>query len=458
MDASLSVSSPPSTGEYAPSTLELLQTVRKKGRLGLMMHVWRSGGDLTRVRVGSRTFFLVVHPAHVRHIAVTHRQSFDKLETYRVVRELMAGNGVLTAVGEDWRSQRKLMAPFFTPRGVEKYLPLFAADTQRVIQRWQALQGSGRPVEMFEEMMQLTASIILHSVFSTDSDETLRDIKGAVERIIAFVSNRNKARLVLPMWVPTPGHLRFHRARQRVNAYIRGLIAQRRALPPGQWPDDLLTKMMTTRDEETGAVMADSLLLDNGITLFFAGHETTARTLGFLWYALSRNPEVEARLHAELDSVLGEAPPTLNDLKRLPYTLQVIKEVMRLYPAAPMYVRDAVADTELEGQHIPAGTRMVLFSYATHRHPAFWDEPERFDPDRWLPEREAARDPHAYHPFAAGQRICLGNNFSLFETHLLTAMLARRFKPRLKPGHQPRIDSEGMLVIRNGLPMLVEAR
>jgi cytochrome P450 len=457
MDASLSISSPPSTGEYAPSTFELLQTARRKGRLGLMLHAWQSGGDLARVRFGSRSFFLVVHPSHVRHVTVTHRQNYDKFNSYRGVRDLMLGHGVLTAVGEDWRWQRKLMASFFTPRGVEKYYPLFVKDTQRFIQRWQALQGTGRSVEVSEEMMQLTASIILHTVFSTESDETLQDIKGAVERIISFVSRQNVG-FRFPLWVPTPRNVRFLRARRRVNDYIRGLIAQRRALPREQWPEDLLTKMMTLRDEETGTVMSDALLLDNGITLFFAGHETTARTLSFLWYALSQNPEVEARLHAELDAVLGDAPPTVHDLKQLPYTLQVIKEVMRLYPAAPMYVRDAVAEDALEGVRIPAGSPMILFPYATHRHPAFWDEPERFDPDRWLPEREAARDPHAYHPFSAGQRICLGNNFALFETHLLTAMLARRFKVRLEPGHQPHIDSAGTLVMRNGLPMLIEPR
>ena len=167
---------------------------------------------------------------------------------------------------------------------------------------------------------------------------------------------------------------------------------------------------------------------------------------------------MERRLHAELDSVLGEAPPTINDLKKLPYTLQVVKEVLRLYPAAPMYARDAVADDDLDGVRIPTGTRTIAFAYATHRHPAFWDEPERFDLDRWLPEREAEHHAHAYHPFAIGPRICLGNNFSLLETHVMAAMLARRFKLRLKPGHVPQFDLLGTLGSRNGLPMLIEAR
>lgn len=449
-----------SVGQYAPSRFELIQTARRTGSLGLMMHIWRDHGDLTDVRLGGkRAFFLVVHPEHVRRISVTHRQNYEKLKSYDGVRELLLGNGVLTAVGEDWRQQRRIMAPFFTPRAVEKYYPVFVADTLRFMDRWRSRHaGSGRPVDMLGEMMLITASVILHTVFSTDSDETLVRFKDSLEVLLEYVSNQDRKLIKLPRWMPTPRNLRYRRVHREVTEYISGLIAQRRALPENQWPEDLLSKLMTTRDEETGVSMADQILLDNGLTLFFAGHETTARTLTFLWYALSQNPEVERRLHAELDAVLGEAPPTIDDLKKLPYTLQVVKEVLRLYPAAPMYVRDAVSEDSLDGVHVPAGSRMLLFPYATHRHADYWEEPERFDPDRWLSERESARDPHAYHPFAAGQRICLGNNFSLFETHLMTAMLARRFKVKLAPGHQPRFEVTGTLGSRNGMPMLVEPR
>ncbi|HZI13973.1 MAG TPA: cytochrome P450 [Myxococcus sp.] len=441
-----------------PSTLELLRILRSEGLLGLLTQAWRSGGDVVQVKFGlAKPMFLVTHPEHVRHISLTQKQNYEKLESYDPVRELLLGHGIVSAIGEDWRRQRKLMAPFFTPRAVEKFLPIFLADTQQLIQRWRGLQG-GQPVDMFDEMMGITAAIILHAVFSTGSDETLDRIRGAVEHNIAFLVKRQMGMLPLPLWLPLPSHLRYQRARRSVDDYIRGVIAQRRAMPQEQWPEDLLTKMMATRDEETGGTLADPLVVDNGVTLFVAGHETTARTLGFLWYALAQNPEVEARLHAELDSVLGEAPPTVSDLKKLPYTLQVIKEVMRLYPPVPLYPRDTVAEDTLAGVRIPAGTRVMVFPYGTHRHPDFWEDPERFDPDRWTPEREATRDPHAYHPFALGQRICLGNSFSLLETHVVAAMLARRFKARLKPGHQPRIDTTGTLVVRNGLPMFIEPR
>jgi cytochrome P450 len=215
---------------------------------------------------------------------------------------------------------------------------------------------------------------------------------------------------------------------------------------------------MQARDDETGEPMSDSLLRDESITIFFAGHETTARTLAFLWHALADYPEVTARMHAEIDAVLGDDTPTVAHLKQLPYTLGVVKETLRLYPAAPMYARDAITSDDIDGIHIPVGAQMIVMPYLTHRHPDFWPDPLRFDPDRWHPEQEAARHRFAYHPFAAGQRVCIGNNFSLFESHLLVAMLARHFVLGKVPGHTPQVWMNGTIGSRNGLPMLVVRR
>jgi cytochrome P450 len=192
--------------------------------------------------------------------------------------------------------------------------------------------------------------------------------------------------------------------------------------------------------------------------MFFAGHETTARTMSATWYALASNPAVARRLHDELDAVLGDRYPTLEDLHNLPYTLQVVKEVLRLYPPAPFYVRDAVNADTLDGYAIPAGSAVMMSPYYTHRHPDFWENPLEFEPDRWTPECEARRHPYAYHPFAAGQRVCIGNNFSLLESHILLAMLAKRFVPRLVEDYTPQWVMKGVLGTENGLPMRIEAR
>jgi cytochrome P450 len=261
-----------------------------------------------------------------------------------------------------------------------------------------------------------------------------------------------------PLWVPTGRNRGYRAARRRVDAFINGLIAARRPQPEVGWPDDLLSKLMRARDESTGAGMSEQLLRDEAVTLFFAGHETTARTLTFAWFALSQNPGVLARLQAEVDRQLGDREPTPADLAAMPYALQVIKETLRLHPPAPMYVRDAVTDDILDGVRIPAGSRVLLLPYCTHRHPDFWPDAESFEPARWEAEAESRRHPYAYHPFAAGPRVCLGNSYPLFESHLLLVMLARRFSASMKPGHDPKIDMAGTLVARNGIPLQISLR
>jgi cytochrome P450 len=373
---------------------------------------------------------------------------------------LLLGDGLIASTGALWKRQRRLMSGFFGPRSIEQYYPVMLAAAETTARRWESIARTGQPVELIDEMMLLTARIILQSMFGTDvGDDRLTSIQGDVEGMIGFVTKRGHSPLKAPIWLPLPSHRRYLSARTRVHALIEDVIARRRSQPRADWPDDLLSKLMLARDEDTGEAMTDLLVRDESLGIFIAGHETTARTMSFLWYALHENPDVEARLHAELDSVLPrDDTPTLEHLKRLPYTLQVIKEVLRLYPPAPGYARDATVDHVMDGVRVPSGALMLLFPYATHRHPDFWEEPERFDPDRWLPEREAARHPFAYHPFAAGHRICLGNNFAMLEAHILAALLVRRFRARLVAGHNPRFESAGTLIVTNGLPMAITPR
>lgn len=215
---------------------------------------------------------------------------------------------------------------------------------------------------------------------------------------------------------------------------------------------------MLAKDEETGEPMSEILLRDESITAFFAGHETTARTMSATWYALANNEEAANKLHEELDRVLGDRVPTVEDLYRLPYTLQVVKEVLRLYPAAPFYVRDAVEEDVINGIKIEKGAAIMLSPYYTHRHPDFWEDPLKFDPDRWTPENEAARHRYAYHPFATGKRICIGNNFSLLESHLLLAILGSKFAPKMKAGAAITWEMQGTLGTKEGFPMVIERR
>jgi cytochrome P450 len=438
--------------------LDIALEVQRRGTLGFFESTWQRYGDLARLQVGPQTIILAVHPDHVRRITVEQRDTYAKRASYEGVRKLLLGDGLVASNGALWRRQRKLMAPFFTPRAAETYLPVIVEDGAWFRERWNAAARRGEPLDMLTEMSMLTASIILKSMFSMEAAETIDWVKGDVETMLGFASSRQMNPFHAPLWLPTPRNRAYLDARTRVHKYIQGVIEQRRMEPPEHWPNDLLSRMMQARDEATSEPMSDTLLRDESITIFFAGHETTARTLAFLWYALAEHPEVAARMHAEIDAVLDDDAPTIAHLKQLPYTLQVVKETLRLYPAAPMYARDAVARDDIDGVSVPIGARMVLLPYLTHRHPDFWPDPLRFDPDRWEPSLEAARHPFAYHPFAAGQRICIGNNFSLFESHILVAMLARHFVLRKVPGHTPQWWMDGTLGSRNGLPMVVAQR
>jgi cytochrome P450 len=440
-----------------PGLLRFIHGVTSLGFLDFVGKMSREYGDVFQVRIGRRTLVFAMHPDAVEHVNVSQRQNYDKLGSYDAVRKYLLGNGLVVSTGELWRRQRKLMAPFYTPKGVQAYAELMIRDGARLVERWQELADKGTEVEIAEEMTFITASIILKAMFSSETIESIHQMKDAVETMISFVTGLMAGSL-LPAWLPTARRRKYLAARELVHRSIGTLIAQRRGMAEEKWPDDLLSRLMRARDEETGEAMSESLLRDESITTFFAGHETTARTMTFAWYALATNPKVTERLHEELDRVLGGRTPTVEELKQLPYTLQVIKEVLRLYPAAPVYVRDALAADQLGGFAIPAGAAVMLSPYFTHRHPQFWENPEVFDPDRWTREKESARHAHAYHPFAAGPRICIGNSFSLLESHLLLAMLAQRFNPQLRKGFQPRWVMVGTLHIANGLPMVITAR
>lgn len=436
------------------NTWEALVGLSRAGFLDYIGELWQRYGDVFQIHIFNRRMIVAIHPDAVRQVNVENRQNYDKLQSYDVVRKFILGDGLVASNGDLWRRQRKLMAPFYTPKGVQAYGEIMLRDGHHLLERWSRL--GGQTVEIGEEMTYVTASIILRAMFSMQTDEAIIGMKNAVEAMLGYAGH-NQTGIFIPLWIPTRTNREYLKARELVHSYIFSVIAQRRALPEAEWPNDLLTRLMQARDEETGEPMSENLLRDESITTFFAGHETTARTMTFAWYALAANPHVAEKLHAELDAVLGDRTPTLEDLHHLPYTLQVIKEVLRLYPAAPFYIRDAIGEDEIGGFHT-GGLPVLLSPYYTHRHPDFWEHHLVFDPDRWTPEREKSMHPYAYHPFSAGQRICIGNNFSLLESHILLALLAREYSPRLAPGFTPKFVMGGTLGTSNGFPMIIERR
>ena len=446
--------------DEGPGLLRIAWEVHNRGALQFFMDQWGAQGDLPHLRMGRHKLLLVIHPEHVREVLVTRRKAFEKQQSWEASRLLLLGDGLIASNGALWKRQRRLMSTFFTPRSIERYYPVMLAEAEETARRWEAAARAGEPIEMMDEMMRVAASVIVRSMFGTDvSDGRRHSLQGDVESMIKFTTRREMLPLKLPLWAPVRSHRSYQGARDRVHAFIREVVARRRGTPESRWPDDLLSKLMQARDAQSGEAMSDLLVHDESLGIFIAGHETTARTMSFLWYALHDNPHVAERVRAELDAVLPtDGPPTLEHIKQLGYTMRTIKEVLRLYPPSPHQPRDSHTDQVLGTQQVEAGTYVMVFPYATHRHPDFWDEPERFDPDRFLPEREEGRHSFAYYPFGAGQRICLGNSFAMLEAHILTALLAHRFTADLARGHRPRIESNGMLMVPNGMPMHVTPR
>lgn len=438
-----------------------LKNIRDMSQAGMLKFVhdsWQKYGDIFEVQVGPQKLVMVIHPDHVRHITITNAQNYDKLESYDPVRKYVIGDGLVTSTGDLWKRQRRLMSPFYTPRGVQEFADIFLRDTLTTAERWDELATKHTQIEMFDEMAIITASIFLKAIFSTESDEDILEIKECVETMINFAGSRSTNPFALPDWVPTEPNVKYKKARDKVHHYINTVLDARLAMKESEYPNDLLSKLITAVDPDTGERMSHDLLRDEALTNFFAGYETSARSMSHAWYALAHNPDVKAKLHEELDRELGDAIPTLDTLKRLPYTLRIIKETLRLYPPAPMYAKDVVADDVIDGYRIEKGSTIILLPYFTHRHPDFWDDPERFEPNRHAPEAEKERHAQAYHPFSSGQRVCLGNQFSLLETHIILAILASRFDPQFLPNYKANFVIESLLEISNGLPMILEKR
>ena len=402
---------------------------------------------------------VMVHdPEGVRRVLLDNVANYPKEEVSNRFFTAMFGEGLLSAAPAMWRRHRKIMAPAFDPRSVASYAPAMATEAQTFGGRWAALPDQA-DIDMAEEMKALTLRIICETMFSSDATE-LVSLAGT-----ALGFTRDALNFGLLDLLPVIGPMRLkakqtalHNDFSAMDGAIYRMIAERE-LNLDKAPNDLLTRLVAAKDPEDGAGLTAQEIRDEVITIFEAGHETTAVAMTFTWYLLSQYPEVEARLHAELDAVLGGRAPTGDDIANLPYTRQVIEESMRLYPPAPAVTgRRAVADDEICGVKVKAGVRIMISTWVLHRHRALWDAPETFDPDRFSPERSEGRPRFAYMPFGAGPRICIGAQLAMTEAILILAALAQRFQPRLKTPQEVKLSARITLAPEDGLKMRLERR
>jgi cytochrome P450 len=396
---------------------------------------------------------MVAHPDGVERVLRSHRANYVKGSAYDGAR-LLLGDGLVTSEGERWRRHRDLANPAFRPARLARYLPAMTDCTRELLDGW-----TGRDVLTLNagvEMGGLTLAIATRTLFGLAardlSDQAMGDFGIALEEI----GRRGPSHLQIPLWLPTPGNLRLRGALRRLDAIVYDIIARFRAGQARRPEATLLGAYIESRDPETGQGMDDRQLRDEVMTLYLAGHETTASLLAWALYTLARSPDVAERVAAELDATPLDEPPTLEQLKGLGYLSRVIDEVLRLYPPAWTVARNALADDRFQGYRIPAGSIVLVSPYFTHRLEAFWPEPLRFDPDRFLPDIARARHPFAYLPFSLGPRICIGMQFALYEARLVLAMILKRY--RVQPADAQPVGCRAAGTLRPDRDILVELK
>lgn len=395
-------------------------------------------GGMVQFHLFNRTVYLVSEPDYIREVLVTKHKLFPRSELNLKVMGRFLGRGLLSSEGDYHRQQRRLAQPAFHAKRIAGYADTMVNYTARHIEAWQ--EGDIRDIS--EEMMTLTMFIVSKTLFDADMD-TMRDRAEAVGRAIEKlqeITNRDfKRPFLFPTWLPTADNRQRRQQRKVIYDVIEQIIQERRSTAVNgriQDSGDLLSMLLLAEDE-AGHSMSDQQVRDEAVTLFAAGHETTANTLTWTWYLLAQHPEVAAKLEAEIEQVLGLGAngrlPTLADLPHLPYAEMIVKEAMRLYPPAwALGSRQASEATTIGDYTIPQGGLIFIAPYVVHRQPQYFPDPEQFDPERFHPEREKTVPRYAYIPFGGGPHVCIGNSFAMMEAHLLLVTIAQRFRLALR--------------------------
>lgn len=408
-------------------------------------------GDVVQYRFGRTPVFLLKHPDDIKDVLVTRQHDFVKGRGIQWTR-IFLGDGLLTSEGAFHTRQRRLSSPAFHRQRIGAYAQVMADYAARARARFR----DGKALAFDAEMHALTLAIAGHTLFGEDMADEAAEIGAALTDVLTLFP-----RFALP-WaralqrLPLPSNRRFERARARLDATVYRIIRLRRQ--SGRDRGDLLSMLMAARDEDDGQRMTDVQLRDEIMTLLIAGHETTANALCWAFHLLAQHPEVESRLHAEIDAVLGGRLPGLDDVQRLPYAERVLAEAMRLYPPAWNIGRQSVADYAVRGYTLPKGSLFAVSTWVTHHDERWWPDPFRFDPERFLPEARAARAKFCYFPFGGGARQCIGEQFAWMEGVLLVATLAQRFRFRAVPGAP--VEPQALITLRprGGLALVPEGR
>lgn len=412
----------------------------------------RDHGDIVRMRFFYLTVHFLYNPDHIEYVLSSNAKNFIKSRSLRTpfFRRLV-GNGLLTSEGEVWKRQRRLAQPAFHRQRISAYGDVMVEYADRMIAGWS--QNEVRDIH--RDMMRLTLEIVVKTLFDADVSDDADRVGNVLSQMVKPFASQATLKWIIDNRLPTPTHQRFNAAAREIDDIVYRLIAERRASASDR--GDLLSMLLAAHDED-GSQMTDRQLRDEVMTLFLAGHETTALTLSWAWYLLAQNPEVEKNFHAELDEVLGGRQPTVADLPLLQYTDKIAKESMRLYPPAYGLGREAIQEFELGGYRIPAKSQLFMFQWAMQRDPRYFNEPNRFYPERWTAEFTSGLPKYAYFPFGGGPRVCIGNYFAQMEIVLLLATIGQRFRFSLLPDHNVSLMPAMSLRPTDGIRVKLETR
>lgn len=403
-------------------------------------------GDVAALDFAGYTVYQINHPDLIQQVLTKQAKSFHKARIYKRLLSLYLGNGLLISDGDFWKRQRKLAQPAFHTQRIHAYADTMVAYTQDMLAAWQP--GQVRDID--DEMMQLTLRIVGKTLFDVDLAMASHDVAQALEGMVKEIPNMALRIVRPPAWLPTPMRRRREHTNDLLNTLFANIIEERRQHNADQ--GDLLSMLMLARDDNDEG-MTDQQLRDEVLTIVLAGHETTANALAWTLYLLAQHPGILQRLQAEVAAVLADRPATLADLAHLPYTEMVIKEGLRLYPPAWSFARQAIEAVQIGDYHIPADAGVMLSPYVVHRHPDFWEDPDRFDPERFSAANEPAIHKYAYFPFGGGPRICIGSSFAMMEACLILATLMQHVGVENLPGQHVQPEALVTLRPKNGMQL-----
>lgn len=423
----------------------------RQRRLAFLRELVSYGGTVG-LRFGPFPVYMANSPDAIHQVLVTDASKYLKSVVTRRTLKSTLGNGLFINDGESWKRQRRLAQPAFHTKRISSYADVMVQSAEQMANTWQ----SGVPVAMHHAMPHLTMDIITRTMFGGSLSADFADIGESISRLLEILMARFDRLYMIPEWIPTRENVELKKIVARLDTMIQGFIEERRA--SGEDRGDLLAMLLLAQDEDGSGGMSDAQVRDECLTIFGAGHETTANALAWTWYALSQYSDIEAKLHHELDTVLGGRAPTLADLPNLKYTEMVLKEAMRMYPPAWGTTRDALEDVTLDGLPVRKGQTVFVNIYGVHMNPQYFPDPDTFDPERFSPENEKSIPKYAYLPFGGGPRVCIGNAFAMMEAKLIVATLAQRFSLRVAPGQQVVPETVFTLRTKYGLSMIPQAR